>query len=79
MDLYYTFSLLVVLTALFSYLNSRYLKLPSTIGIMILAIIILGIACINYINLSTAQAAKRAKEVGVRKLIGAGRGSRFAQ
>jgi monovalent cation:H+ antiporter, CPA1 family len=39
MDLYYTFSLLVVLTALFSYLNSRYLKLPSTIGIMILAII----------------------------------------
>jgi CPA1 family monovalent cation:H+ antiporter len=39
MDLYYTFSLLIVLSALFSYLNSRYLKLPSAIGIMLLAII----------------------------------------
>lgn len=39
MELYYTFSILVVLTALFSYLNSRFLKLPSTIGIMIIAMI----------------------------------------
>jgi CPA1 family monovalent cation:H+ antiporter len=39
MDLYYTFSILVVLSALFSYINSRYLKLPSVIGIMLLAII----------------------------------------
>jgi CPA1 family monovalent cation:H+ antiporter len=39
MELYYTFSLLIVLTAIFSYLNSRYLKLPSTIGIMIIAMI----------------------------------------
>ncbi|MCZ8215683.1 MAG: sodium:proton antiporter [Cyclobacteriaceae bacterium] len=39
MDLYFTFSTLIVLSALFSYLNSRYLKLPPAIGIMLLAII----------------------------------------
>ncbi|MDJ1482246.1 ABC transporter permease [Cytophagaceae bacterium YF14B1] len=37
----------------------------------IVAIVILLIACINYINLSTARATKRAKEVAVRKVIGA--------
>jgi monovalent cation:H+ antiporter, CPA1 family len=39
MELYYTFSILIVLTAAFSFINSRFLKLPSTIGIMILAMI----------------------------------------
>jgi CPA1 family monovalent cation:H+ antiporter len=39
MELYYTFSILIVLSALFSYLNSRFLKLPSAIGIMLLAMI----------------------------------------
>jgi CPA1 family monovalent cation:H+ antiporter len=39
MDLYYTFSILIVLSALFSYLNSRYLKFPPAIGITLLAII----------------------------------------
>jgi len=38
-----------------------------------IAIIILVIACINFMNLSTARASKRAHEVGVRKAIGAGR------
>ena len=33
------------------------------------------IACINFMNLSTAKASKRAKEVGVRKVIGAGKNS----
>lgn len=39
----------------------------------VIGIIVLVIACINFINLSTARSAERAKEVGVRKSIGAGR------
>ena len=46
----------------------------SFLYIMILiAVLIQVIACINFMNLSTARASKRAKEVGVRKVVGAGR------
>jgi putative ABC transport system permease protein len=38
-----------------------------------IALFILLIACINYMNLSTARSALRAKEIGVRKVVGAGR------
>lgn len=38
-----------------------------------IALLVLLIACINYINLATAKAADRAKEVGVRKVVGAAR------
>jgi putative ABC transport system permease protein len=39
----------------------------------LIAAFILVISCINFINLSTAKAAKRVKEIGIKKVIGAGR------
>lgn len=45
----------------------------------IVAFVILLIACINYVNLSTARATQRAKEVSLRKLIGADRRQLFGQ
>ena len=48
--------------------NIKYVKLFSTI-----AFIILLIACINFMNLSTARSEQRAKEVGVLKVMGAGK------
>jgi putative ABC transport system permease protein len=45
----------------------------------ILAIFILLIACINFMNLSTARSEKRAKEVGIRKTIGARKESLVTQ
>ena len=46
---------------------------------MIVAVFILLIACINFMNLATAQSAKRAKEVGLRKVVGAARSSLVKQ
>ena len=43
------------------------------------AVFILIIACINFMNLATARSAKRAKEVGVRKAIGASKSSLISQ
>ena len=45
----------------------------------IVAIFILLIACINFMNLSTAKATKRAREVGIRKSIGASKWSLIGQ
>ena len=40
MELYYSFSALIVLASFFAYINYRILKLPNTIGIMVIAIIV---------------------------------------
>lgn len=42
-------------------------------GLLIIALFIIVIAWVNYVNLSTARSAERAREVGVRKVIGASR------
>lgn len=44
-----------------------------------IALFILFIACINFINLAVARSLKRAKEIGVRKAIGSGRGQLMSQ
>ncbi|HZY37643.1 MAG TPA: ABC transporter permease [Mucilaginibacter sp.] len=46
----------------------EYVRIFSIVGILVLLI-----ACINFINLTTARSGKRAKEVGVRKAIGSGK------
>lgn len=51
-----------------------YVRLFSVIGLFILAI-----ACINYMNLSTARASRRVKEIGVKKAVGAQRQSLIFQ
>ncbi|HEX6892649.1 MAG TPA: ABC transporter permease, partial [Chryseolinea sp.] len=48
--------------------NTTWLWFFAVIGLAVLTL-----ACINFVNLSTAQALTRAKEVGVRKSVGAGR------
>lgn len=45
----------------------------------VVAIFILIIACINFMNLSTARASRRSKEVGIKKAIGANRSSLIGQ
>jgi putative ABC transport system permease protein len=45
----------------------------------LVALVLLLIACINYVNLATARATRRAKEVSVRKVIGATRGQLVGQ
>ncbi len=43
-------------------------------GCAAVALIILIIACINYMNLATARATRRARSIGIRKILGASRG-----
>jgi len=63
--------------------NQFYLKLygrlSAAISIGIIAGIILLIACINYINISTARSSRRAREVGIRKIVGGQRKSLIGQ
>jgi putative ABC transport system permease protein len=48
-------------------------------GLLIIALFIISIAWINYINLATARSVERAKEVGVRKVTGATQGQLIRQ
>jgi len=55
------------------YINFQKFDKNYTRIFMLIGLIVLGIACINFMNLSTARSAERAKEVGIRKSIGAQR------
>ncbi len=52
----------------------KLIKMLGAVGAVVLAL-----ACINFINLSTAQSSKRSKEVGIRKVIGSGRNQLISQ
>ena len=52
---------------------------PTLLGLTLTAAFLIGIACINFINLTTANAAQRAKEIGVRKTMGSSRGQLMLQ
>ncbi|UOY05368.1 ABC transporter permease [Muricauda sp. SCSIO 64092] len=58
----------------FSHGDIRFVYLFSTIAVFILIL-----ACINFINLSTAKAGKRAKEIGVKKALGSSRHQQIVQ
>ncbi|MBU8923239.1 MAG: ABC transporter permease [Bacteroidales bacterium] len=67
---------------LHSHLNFELSKggdLRTVIIALSIAFLILLVACVNYINLSTARAAKRSREVGIRKVIGAHRSQLIQQ
>lgn len=40
MELYYSFSVLIVISAVFAYINARFLKLPASIGVMVIALMV---------------------------------------
>lgn len=64
--------------------NAKYSKIEhgnkkTTYIFEVLAFLILVIACINYVNLTTAKAGTRVKEVSIKKIVGAGKKQLFFQ
>ena len=49
------------------------------ISFSVVAILILAVACVNFVNLATAKSTKRAREIAVRKVLGAQRGQLIGQ
>jgi predicted permease len=53
--------------------DGRQAHKPTLYGLLVVALFLLLLGCINFINLSTAQSAQRAKEIGIRKTLGSGK------
>src|ERR1700722_18369059 len=75
---------IVPLTDVHLYSNKSYeLEANSNIQFVyifsVIAVLILLIACVNFMNLSTARSANRAKEVGIRKVVGSTKGQLILQ
>lgn len=50
--------------------GQRQAHIPTLYGLLAVALFLLLLGCINFINLTTAQSAQRAKEIGIRKTMG---------
>ena len=59
--------------------GQRIAHLPTLYGLLAIAGFLLLLGCINFINLTTAQASQRAKEIGIRKTMGSSRKQLVAQ
>jgi putative ABC transport system permease protein len=57
----------------FDAFDRRQTHKPTLYGLLAVAVFLLLLGCINFINLTTAQAAQRAKEIGIRKTMGSSR------
>jgi ABC-type lipoprotein release transport system permease subunit len=57
-------------SSFFRVFDFEILKGNSVYILIAVAFLILGIACVNFMNLATARSAERAKEVGIRKVMG---------
>jgi putative ABC transport system permease protein len=59
--------------------SDRIAHKPTLYGLLAVAFFLLLLGCINFINLTTAQASQRVKEIGVRKTMGSSRGELMTQ
>jgi predicted permease len=63
----------------FNSINLQQAHKPTLYGLLAVAAFLLLLGCINFINLTTAHASQRAKEIGIRKTMGSSRKSIIAQ
>jgi putative ABC transport system permease protein len=63
----------------YSSYNEHVANKTTLYGLMVIAAFILLLGCINFINLTTAQASQRAKEIGIRKTMGSTRAQLIVQ
>lgn len=59
--------------------GGRYIEKSTLLNLFLLALFLILLGAINFINLSTAQSIERAKEVGIRKTLGSGKKTLIAQ
>jgi putative ABC transport system permease protein len=66
-------------SAAFAYDNAKRGNETYVKGLTVIALFVLIIACFNFINLATARSFRRAKEIGLRKVVGADRSQLVVQ